>query len=254
MGLAEYAAHGDVALLTLNRPPLNILNDELVADLADAVATAADPAVRAVVITGGQHFAAGADISGFAEAMASDAPQPQARSLAMMIRQFELLEKPTIAAISGFALGGGLELALAADFRYMAADAKVGQPEILLGLIPGAGGTQRLARIIGLQPAKELVFSGRQVAASEAKELGLADRIVAAEELLTAALDDAAGWAAGPTRAYWAAKQAMAGYGGSLEAGLELEQAAFDGLFRTDDARVGVNAFMNKDQARFSGR
>jgi enoyl-CoA hydratase/carnithine racemase len=255
MGVVEYVVEGAVALITLNRPPVNALNGELIAAIDEALERAAAPQIRAVVITGNKHFAAGADITRFVEAFDSEEPEPQASGLGMAVRRLETLEKPTIAAVSGYALGGGLELAMGADFRYLAADAKVGQPEILLGIIPGAGGTQRLPRLIGYQRAKELNLSGRHVGADEALELGLADKVVPPDELLPTALADAARWAQGPTRAYWAVKRAMdGGYGHSIEAGLEIERAAFEEVFKTADAKAGILAFVNKEQASFDGR
>jgi enoyl-CoA hydratase/carnithine racemase len=255
MILVEYAVDGAVARITLDRPPVNALNSELIADIDSAVAEAEDPAIRAVVISGKKHFAAGADINRFVDAFDSEDPEPQASGLSAVILRFESLEKPTIAAISGYALGGGLELAMGADFRYMASDAKVGQPEILLGIIPGAGGTQRLQRIVGFRVAKEMCFSGRHVSAEEAMAIHLADKVVAPEELIETALEDAARWAEGPTRAYWAVKKAMAdGSGLALESALSVERAAFAEVFATDDARAGIMAFVNKQQAVFSGK
>ena len=175
MSLVKYDVHGAVAQITLNRPPVNALNNELIADLDAAIAKAEDPAIRAVVINGTKHFAAGADITGFLEVFDSDDAEPPASGLGAVVLRFEALEKPTIAAISGYALGGGLELAMGADFRYLATDAQVGQPEVLLGIIPGAGGTQRLPRIVGFRAAKELNFSGRLISAEEAMEIRLAD-------------------------------------------------------------------------------
>ena len=254
MSLVEYTVAGAVAQITLNRPPVNALNAELIADIDAALAKAADPAIRAVVVAGTKHFAAGADITRFVDAFDSDDPEPQASGLGAVIRHLELLEKPTIAAVSGYALGGGLELAMGADFRYMATDAKVGQPEILLGIIPGAGGTQRLQRIVGFQAAKDLNFSGRHITAAEAHDLGLADKVVEADDLLATALADAEKWAQGPTRAYWAAKQSMGdGYGHSIEAALEIERESFESVFKTGDAKTGILAFVNKETPRFSG-
>jgi enoyl-CoA hydratase/carnithine racemase len=254
MSLVDYAVTGAVAQITLNRPPVNALNGELIADIDAAIAQAEDPAVRAVVIKGTKHFAAGADITRFVDAFDSEGAEPQASGLGAVILRLEALQKPTIAAISGYALGGGLELAMGADFRYLAADAKVGQPEILLGIIPGAGGTQRLARIIGFQKAKALNFSGRHIEASEAEALGIADKVVPSEELISTALADAAQFAAGPTRAYWAVKKAMGyGHGLSIESGLGVEREAFDEVFTTDDAKTGILAFVNKVKPEFSG-
>ena len=255
MSLVEYEVTGAVARIMLNRPPVNALNSELIADIDAAVAEAEDPSIRAVVIHGGKHFAAGADITRFADSFDSDDQEPLASGLGAAVLRFESLQKPTIAAISGFALGGGLELAMGADFRYMASDAKAGQPEILLGIIPGAGGTQRLPRIVGFRAAKELNFSGRHITAAEALDIRLADKVVEPDELIATAMEDAAKWAAGPTRAYWAIKKSMAeGNGLLLESALSVEREAFEEVFTTEDAKAGILAFINKEQAEFYGR
>lgn len=253
MSLVDYAVEGSVARVTLNRPPVNALNTELSEDIAAALTQAGDPSVRAVVIHGNRHFAAGADITRFVDAFESD-DEPQASVVAAIARQLEQLGKPVIAAINGYALGGGLELALGADFRYLADDAKVGQPEIRLGLIPGAGGTQRLQRLIGYQAAKRLNMSGRHVPAAEALELGIADVVVPADRLLEKAMSDAAEWATGPTQAYAALKGAMAdGYGRPMDEALAIERGAFNACFNTADARAGILAFIDKQTPTFSG-
>ena len=253
MSLVEFTIQDNVALIRLNRPPVNALSNELVSDIDQAIGQAEDVAIRAVVITGGDHFAAGADIKEFGEVFASDSEDQLARRLSEVVSRLERLPKPTIAAIRGFALGGGLELSMGADFRYLAEDAKAGQPEIKLGIIPGAGGTQRLARIVGYQRAKELVFSGRMVGAEEALALALADKVFPADEVVQAALTDAAEWAAGPTLALGAAKRAMAaGFG--VDDGLEVELAEFRALFSTADAAEGVAAFIQKRDADFQGK
>ena len=254
MSLVVYDVDGAVARITLDRPPVNALNAELIADIDGAVARAEDSAVRAVVITGNRHFAAGADITRFVDAFDSEDPEPQASGLSDVIRRLERREKPTIAAIAGYALGGGLELAMGADFRYLAEDAKVGQPEILLGITPGAGGTQRLPRLIGYQQAKALNMSGRQVAAGEALTLGIADKVVPAEDLVATAMADAANWAEGPTKGYAAVKRAMAdGFGRPMDEALAVERAAFHRVFATDDARTGILAFVAKEKPNFTG-
>jgi enoyl-CoA hydratase len=253
--LVDFTVEGSVALVRLNRPPVNALSAELSADLQAAFAEAADPQVRAVVVTGQPHFAAGADIKGFRAVYDSGGDQRLARTLADAVSVLEALEKPTVAAVHGYALGGGLELALGADFRFLAEDALVGQPEILLGLIPGAGGTQRLARVVGFQRAKDLVFTGRQVGAQEALQMSLADRVYPADRLLEESLRAAQEMATWPTRAITAAKRATAGgWGRPLEEGLALEAEQFDVSFWTDDAREGVAAFLEKRPAKFQGR
>ena len=254
MSLVEYSIDRNVARIVLNRPPVNALSAELSADLVAAFREAADPKVRAVVVTGEPHFAAGADIKGFQAAFDSGRDDSLAADLGEAVRLFESLEKPTIAAVRGFALGGGLELAMGADFRYFADDARVGQPEILLGLIPGAGGTQRLPRLIGYQRAKEIICTGRHVGAEEAHELGLADKVLPAAQLMEAAMADAGRWAAGPTLAYGAAKKALNdALRLPIGEGLGAEVAHFLACFRTDDAREGVAAFIEKREAEFSG-
>lgn len=254
MSLVEFEVDGAVAKITLNRPPVNALNAELIADIDAAVTQAEDDAIRAVVITGSKHFAAGADIGRFVDSFDSDDDDPQASGLGDLARRLERLPKPVIAAISGYALGGGLELAMGADFRYMADDAKVGQPEIQLGIIPGAGGTQRLPRLVGYQRAKEINFSGRHVGAEEALGMGLADKVVPAAELVATAMADAAEWANGPTKGYGAVKQAMAeGWGRPIDEAMAAEREAFNAVFKTSDAKTGIRAFLDKQQPDFTG-
>jgi enoyl-CoA hydratase/carnithine racemase len=247
-----------VASLRLDRPPVNALSGALQADLAAAAAqVASDPEVRAVVLWGGPKvFAAGADIKEMGDAsfarMSADSARLQAALTAVA-----KISKPVIAAVTGYALGGGLELALCADFRVLGRSARVGQPEILLGLIPGAGGTQRLPRLIGPARAKDLIFSGRFVGADEALAIGLADKVVPDDEVYQAACELAAKYAAGPPIALAVAKQAIdAGLGTDLETGLEIERLGFTGLFATDDARVGMRSFLENGpgKASFSGR
>ncbi len=255
MALAEFDRDGAVALIRLNRPPVNALSEELARALDEAIAQAEDPSVRAVVIYGEPHFAAGADIKGFQAAYDSGVKDELASSLATVVRRLERLEKPTIAAVRGFALGGGLELAMGADFRFLSEDAKVGQPEILLGIMPGAGGTQRLPRLVGFQTAKELNFSGRQVGADEALRIGLADKVCGPEELLDVAMGEAAEWATNATRGLAAIKRAMGdGWGRPIDEAMAVEAEAFQDVFFTDDAREGVAAFIAKRTAEFNGR
>lgn len=258
MAMVEFSLEGAVALIRLNRPPVNALSEDLAAELNGAFANAEEEDIRAVVVTGQPHFAAGADIKGFQQAYASAGEKHEeriARTLVEAIWRLERLEKPTIAAVFGYALGGGLELAMGADFRYLSDDAQVGQPEIKLGIIPGAGGTQRLPRLIGYQRAKEIIYSGRFVGAEEALGIGLADKVVAPGVLLERAMSDAALWADGPTRGYAAAKKSINnGWGRAMDSAMEVEASAFNECFWTDDAREGVRAFLAKRDPRFSGR
>lgn len=254
MELVNYSVDRGVAQITLNRPPVNALNRALIADLSEAFTMAADPSVRAVVITGTPHFAAGADITGFQASFDAGDEDRQASGLVEAIAALEALPKPTIAAVTGFALGGGLELSMGADFRYFGEGAKVGQPEILLGIIPGAGGTQRLARIVGPQRCKEMCLTGRQVKAPEALAIGLADKTAPDDEVLSLALEDAAAFAQGPTKAYAAVKAAVrVGSDLTLEGGIGIEAEQFSEVFKTQDARIGVAAFIAKEKPSFTG-
>lgn len=254
MSLVAYRREGAVALITLDRPPVNALSADLIEELDGAIAEAGADDVRAVVVTGEPHFAAGADITGFRAAFEAGTEDTLASDLGGFVRRFEQLAKPTIAAVRGFALGGGLELALGADFRYLAEDARVGQAEIHLGIIPGAGGTQRLARVVGEHRSRELCMSGRQVAADEALAIGLADQVLPGEQLLEVAMNDAARWAQGPTRAYAAVKRAsIGGYGLPIDDALAVEAEAFRDVFGTADAREGVSAFLEKRKPDFTG-
>ena len=255
MSLVNYTVSDSVATITLNRPPVNALNAELITDIGAALSEAGADDVRAVVVTGHPHFAAGADITGFQKAFDGEGDPGLAASLAAVVTQLQSLKKPTIAAIRGFALGGGLELAMGADLRYLADDARVGQPEILLGIIPGAGGTQRLPRLVGYQRALEMCLTGRQVDAEEAADIGLADKVVPADDLFDTVMNDAVQFAAGPTAAYAATKRAVAGgWGAALDRGLDIEAAEFDRALATNDAQIGVAAFLAKEKPEFEGR
>jgi enoyl-CoA hydratase len=252
--LVDYSMQDGVAVVTLTRPPVNALNSELIMDIDEAVQMAESTDVRAVVITGSPHFAAGADITGFQKTFESGGDERQASGLSEAIARLANLDKPTIAAINGFALGGGLELAMGADFRYLAESARVGQPEILLGIIPGAGGTQRLSRLIGPQKCKELCLTGRHVKAEEALSMGIADKVIPDDELLDAAITDATAFAKGPTQAYAAVKRAVSrGFDQPLEEGLAIEAEQFGRAFASDDAKIGVAAFLAKEKPTFTG-
>jgi enoyl-CoA hydratase len=247
---------GDLALVRLNRPPMNPLGQALLANLRDvARALAGDASVKAVVVTGSDRaFAAGADIDEFGD---REAAQRIAAGFRDAFDAVAAIPRPVIAAMRGYALGGGLELAMTCDLRVAADSARVGQPEILLGIIPGAGGTQRLTRLVGPARAKELVWSGRQVRADEALTIGLVDRVVPADDVLDHALAWAAELAAGAVVAMGLAKQAIdEGLGRPLAEGLDAEAQRFVEVFDTEDARVGVESFRanGPGKARFLGR
>ena len=247
---------GGVTALRLNRPPMNPLSQALLGAIGDAAEELrADSSVKAVVVFGSEKaLAAGADIKEFGD-------QAAARAIGLTFRRafdgLGAIPRPVIAAIRGFALGGGMELALASDLRIAAETARFGQPEILLGIIPGAGGTQRLPRLIGPARAKELIWSGRQVKAAEALAIGLVDRVVPAGELESAALEWAAELGSGAVAAMGLAKRAIdEGLDGSLDRGLDLEAEAFVEVFGTDDAQTGVASFLEHGpgKAEFVGR
>ncbi len=247
-----------VATIRLDRPPMNALSAVVQDELgAAARRVSADPAVRAVVLYGGPKvFAAGADVKEMADLGYAQMAVTGSRRLQDTFSAVARIGKPVIAAITGYALGGGLELALSADFRVVGQAARLGQPEILLGIIPGAGGTQRLPRLIGPARAKDLIYSGRFVDSAEALAIGLADKVVADDEVYRTACEMAAGYAGGPAIALRAAKEAIdRGLEADLDTGLEIERLNFAGLFATDDARAGLNSFLENGpgKATFSG-
>jgi enoyl-CoA hydratase len=244
-----------VAVVRLDRPKMNALSTALLGQLADAArALTADPP-GAVVVWGGERiFAAGAEISEFSG-------PAEARVIGGLFRDaldaLASIPRATIAAVNGYALGGGCEVALACDFRVAADTAKFGQPEILLGIIPGGGGTQRLARLVGRSRAKDIIFSGRQVGADEALAIGLADRVVAADAVLDTAVAWAAELARGAVVAQGLAKTAIdGGWDLSLGDGVALEIDLFEKVFETDDAAIGVKSFLENGpgKATFTGQ
>ncbi|MEQ4719032.1 enoyl-CoA hydratase-related protein [Nonomuraea sp. B19D2] len=245
-----------IATIRLDRPKMNALNGQVQREIAEAAREVdADPQVQAVIVYGGEKvFAAGADIKEMADMSYADMAT-HSRTLQACFTAVAQIGKPVIAAIAGYALGGGCELALCADFRVAGESAKLGQPEILLGIIPGAGGTQRLPRLIGPARAKDLIFTGRHVPAAEALAMGLVDRVVPDEQVYTAALEWAATFVGGPTVALRAAKQAIdQGLEVDLDTGLEVERLQFSGLFATDDAKTGMRAFTERAKPKFTGR
>ncbi|HTS96864.1 MAG TPA: enoyl-CoA hydratase-related protein [Streptosporangiaceae bacterium] len=247
-----------VATIRLDRPPMNALNAQIQEEIAAAAAQLTlDEDIRACVIYGGEKvFAAGADIKEMAEATYGQMAVVS-RRLQAALTAIARIPKPVVAAITGYALGGGLELALCADFRVMGEGARVGQPEILLGIIPGAGGTQRLPRLIGPARAKDIVFTGRFVGAEEALAIGLVDKVVPDAEVFEAARALVERYARGPALALRAAKQAIDdGLEVDLAAGLEIERLHFAGMFATEDQRTGMRSFMENGpgKATFAGR
>jgi enoyl-CoA hydratase/carnithine racemase len=244
-----------VAVVRLDRPKANALSLALLTQLAAVAESLIDDPPGAVVIWGGERiFAAGADVGEFGG-------PDEARVINQVFRQaldaIAAIPRAVIAAVTGYALGGGCELACACDLRVVADRARMGQPEVLLGVIPGAGGTQRLTRLVGPSRAKDLVLTGRMVDAEEALRIGLADRVVPTEEVFGAAVELAAGLAAGALVAQGLAKRAIDdGLGLPLAAGLDLEAELFVQVFGTEDAATGVQSFRAEGpgKAQFSGR
>ena len=247
--------HGRVGLIRLNRPQaLNALSGPLIEDLNAALAAfESDPAIGAIVLTGSEKaFAAGADIKemqekSFAEAFMGD-----------FISRWEnvtRVRKPVVAAVAGFALGGGCELAMMCDFILAADTAKFGQPEIKLGVMPGAGGTQRLIRAVGKSKAMEMILTGRMMDAAEAERSGLVSRVVPAASLLEEALKTAATIAALSAPSVYAAKESVnRAYETTLAEGVRFERRLFHALFATEDQKEGMKAFVEKREAKFRNR
>ncbi len=246
-----------IGTIRLDRPPMNALNADIQHGLVAACREASERSdVAAVIVYGGERvFAAGADIKEM-EAMSYTDMVDHSGLLQDFTRALARVPKPTVAAITGYALGGGCEVALACDFRVAADDARLGQPEILLGIIPGAGGTQRLARLVGPARAKDLVFTGRFVGAQEALAIGLVDRVVPAAEVYETARSMMTAYVGGPAYALRAAKEAIdRGLETDLESGLEIERMLFSGLFATKDRATGMRSFVENGpgKATFEG-
>lgn len=247
-----------VAVIQMDRPPMNALNLQMQRELQQAaLEVSADESVRAVIVHGGPKvFAAGADIKEMVDMTHADMSYA-AQSLHQAFTSIAQIPQPTIAAINGYALGGGCEVALCCDLRIAAEDATLGLPEVTLGIIPGAGGTQRLPRLIGASRAKELIFTGRFVRASEAGEIGLVNSVVPPEAVLETAREWAERLARGAGLALRAAKLAVdAGMDASLDAGLALERSLFAGLFATQDRALGMESFVTQGpgKAKFESR
>ena len=249
---------GGIGTIRLERPPMNALNVEI----QDALQVAASEAaarrdVSAVIIYGGEKvFAAGADIKEMQTMSYTDMVDRSA-ALQAAFTAVARIPKPTVAAVTGYALGGGCELALTCDFRVAGDNAQFGQPEVLLGVIPGGGGTQRLSRLIGPSRAKDIIFSGRFVSAQEALQIGLVDEVVAPEDVYAAARRRVKRYVGGPAYALRAAKEAIDhGLEVDLETGLEIERMLFAGLFATRDREIGMASFVEHGpgKAQFEGR
>jgi len=248
---------GGVGTIRLDRPKMNALNVQVQEEIRAAAQQAAqDDDVRAVVIWGGERvFAAGADIKEMAEMSYADMVK-RSGPLQSSLSAVASIPKPVVAAVNGYALGGGCELAIAADYRIAAEDATLGQPEILLGIIPGAGGTQRLSRLVGPSKAKDLIYTGRFVDAAEALTISLVDKVVPGAEVYDAAVAWAAQFSRGAALALRAAKESIdAGLGVDLSTGLEIERQQFAALFATEDRTIGMRSFVESGpgKAEFKG-
>jgi len=246
-----------IGTIRLDRPPMNPLSVQVQEEIRAAAQTAgAASDVAAVVVYGGEKvFAAGADIKEM-RAMSYVDMVERSVPLQSSISAVAQIRKPTVAAVTGYALGGGCELALACDFRVAGDNAKLGQPEILLGVIPGAGGTQRLARLVGPAKAKDIIYSGRFVAADEALRTGLVYRVVPADEVYATAVAWMRTFVGGPAYALRAAKEAVdRGLEADLDTGLEIERMLFAGLFATRDRETGMTSFVEQGpgKAQFEG-
>ena len=245
-----------VCVVRLDRPPANAIDLQLAMELGDAIGQAAErDDVGALVLWGGERiFAAGADVKAMAE-WDPDEVRPSVVALGVACDLLESIPKIAVVAINGAALGGGLELALGADFRYLGDDAVIGQPEIKIGVIPGAGGTQRLARLVGPSRTRDLVYTGRLMGPDEASSWGIADRVVPAADALPEAVAAARRFANGPREALAAAKMAVRA--ALVSPGPEAfarERELFLGLFGTPDQREGMRAFLDKREPRFGAR
>lgn len=249
---------GGIGTIRLDRPPVNALNNQVQAELAEAAREASDrDDVRAVILYGGEKtFAGGADIKEMASRTYPEIAKFGAELTASLARVANI-PKPVVCAITGYALGGGLELALTADWRVAGDNVKVGQPEIQLGIIPGAGGTQRLTRLIGPSKAKDLIFTGRFVKAEEALKLGIVDEVVAPDDVYAAARKWASQFANGPAVALRAAKTAIdSGLDVDLATGLKIETQLFTALWATEDQKNGMRSFIDNGpgKASFEGK
>lgn len=254
----ETTTNDRVAMIRLDRPKVNALNQQVGEELAQVAAEIADrDDIGAVVLWGGPKiFAAGADIGAFPIGDGHRDPTPMVDPLNQALFALENLPQVTVAAVNGFALGGGCELSMATDFRVCGESAQFGQPEILLGIIPGAGGTQRLTRLVGVTKAKEICYSGRMVPASEALDIGLVSSVHPDDQVLSAAVDLVAPYAKGPAALVNVKRSIMDGLHVSLTEAIEIERREFVESFQSDDAVIGITSFLENGpgQASFTGR
>ena len=247
-----------VAVARLDRPKMNAISLQVQADLREAATELTErDDVRAVVLWGGERvFAAGNDVKEMADMSYADMVKVSA-SVSSATTAIARIHKPVIAAVNGYALGGGCELALSADLRFAAEDAVLGQPEVLLGIIPGAGGTQRLTRLVGTAKAKDIIFTGRFVKAEEALRTGLVDRVVPANKVLEESVAYAAQFSRAAALAIRAAKESIdRGCEVDLDTGQEIERLQFAGVFATEDRTRGITSFVENGpgKATFVGR
>jgi enoyl-CoA hydratase/carnithine racemase len=247
-----------VGTIRLDRPKMNAISVQVQEELRAAAAEATErDDVRAVVVYGGERvFAAGNDVKEMADMSHVDMVK-RSGPLQSAVTAIARIPKPVVAAVTGYALGGGCELALAADVRFAAENAVLGQPEVLLGIIPGAGGTQRLIRLVGPSRAKDIIFTGRFVKADEALAIGLVDRVLPADRVYDEAVAWARQFSAAAAYAVRAAKECIdRGLETDLETGLEIERQQFAALFATEDRRIGMTSFVENGpgKAKFEGR
>lgn len=248
----EIDSESGVATIRIERPPMNAISMQLAAELNDiAGQLAEDQGIGAVVVWGGPKiFAAGADIKEFPALQNKEEAVEFSMKLHNALLALENLPQITISAVNGYALGGGCELAMATDFRFAGENAVFGQPEVLLGILPGAGGTQRLMRLIGITKAKEINYSGRQVNADEALEIGLVSAVYPDDDCYPQALEAAKEYAKGPKSLQFIKKVMMDGLALPLEEAIKLEAEAFGDCFETDDRLIGVQSFLDHGPGR----
>lgn len=242
----------EIGIITLNKPAMNILDTKMLVELEDSLnELESDEKIRAIIITGEKNFCAGADIKELKEKHPSEA-EVFSRLGHKVFNEVENMEKPVIAAVKGYALGGGCELALACDIRIVGENAKFGLPEMNLGLIPGFGGTQRLARLVGIGKAKEMIFTGKIIDAKEALSIGLVNSVVKDEELIVKAEEMALVLAEKSPITIKIAK-GLINKNHDIKRGLEMEIVSFSECFASEDHVEGINAFLEKRRPRFRG-